>query len=185
MATVNTNWTSPASATLDKSTGATIDEAMTDALASNLYHLGGASGHIGCSAYHAATQSVSNATLTTLSLNSERYDSDPNGAIHDTVTNNTRLTCRTAGTYLIVGQVGWAVNATGIRRIQIQANGSFSLAIVSANPVTGESHIMPPVVAVYQLAATEYVELVAYQTSGGALSTIADTYSVSFTMAKL
>jgi hypothetical protein len=184
MAVISTTWTSPASATLDKATGATIDETMTDALASNLYHLGGTTGHIGCSAFHGTSHSVANTTLTTLALSGERYDTDPNGAIHDTVTNNSRLTCRTAGVYLILGQVTWISNATGLRRLHILGNGTTNYAIVTQNPVTGENHSMM-ISTLLLMAAGDYVELQGYQSSGGALSTGADTFSVIFTMTKV
>jgi hypothetical protein len=184
MAVITTTWTSPASATLDKATGGTIDEAMTDALASNLYHLGGTTGHIGCSAFHSTSHSIANNTLTALALDSERYDTDPNGAIHDLVTNNQNLTCRTAGIYHVLGQVTWISNATGLRRLQILFNSAASYAIVTQNPVTGENHSMS-VSATMSLAAGDYVTLLAFQTSGGALSTVADTFSVIFSMAKV
>jgi hypothetical protein len=178
MATINTTWTSPASATLDKATGATIDEAMTDALASNFYHLGGAAGHI-------AVQSLANGTATALSFNSERYDLDPNGAIHDNATNNTRLTCRTAGYYLIVGACGFVANTTGDRRLDILYNGTTQLVFNIQHAVQGGvNHVMQASV-IYQLAASDYVELRATQNSGGALNTIQDTYAPNFMIAKL
>src|SRR5262245_40483526 len=61
-------------------------------------------------AYHSANQSINSGTNTTLNFDSERFDSD---TIHDNVTNNSRLTCKTAGKYLICCNVRWASNATG------------------------------------------------------------------------
>lgn len=60
-----------------------------------------------------AAQSINNATLTPIQFNAaDDYDLE---AMHDTVTNNTRLTAKTAGFYSIsanvVGEVGFEVRA--------------------------------------------------------------------------
>jgi len=171
MATVNTTWTSPASATLDKATGATIDETMTDALASNLYHLGGTTGTISCKAVLSTTTSIATGTGTAVPFAAESWDTDPNGAIHDTSTNNSRLTCRTAGTYHIVGWTEWAVNATGIRNAYLRVNGGSLTAIAyDVRPALTGDVVAATVSCHYQLAATDYVELVVFQSSGGALN---------------
>jgi hypothetical protein len=44
---------------------------------------------LGCHVYHNADQTITNATLTAINFNSERFDTD---AFHDNSTNNTRLT---------------------------------------------------------------------------------------------
>jgi len=185
MATVNTTWTSPASATLDKATGATIDETMTDAWSSNLYNLGGTAGYIGARVYHAATQSATNGTPLTLAFNSERVDSDPNGAIHDTVTNNSRLTVRTGGLYLITGTAAFASNATGYRSLSVLQNGANYIATQTVPAISGNDQCLS-IATVYLLSASDYVELQATQTSGGALNVqTASAYSPEFTLTKV
>jgi hypothetical protein len=184
MATVTTNWTSPAGATLDKATGATIDETMTDAWSSNLYHLGGTQGYIGSRAYNNANISLGGA-VATLTFNSGRYEHDPNGAIHSTVTNNSRMTCRTTGLYHIGATVEFAANATGYRLLQILHNGTLVIAIQTAQAITNGDPTRLTISTVYPLSATDYVEVQAYQTSGGALNVVsANAYSPEFYITK-
>ena len=168
MATVNTSWTSPASATLDKATGATIDEAMMDALASNLYHLGGANGYIGCRAYTTATTSLPNATILAIAFGVEYFDHDPNGALHDTSTNNSRITIRTTGVYHIGGQGVFDSNATGYRELRFRANGVVDLLLDARTAISGSVHYCM-LYGMWPLVAGDYLEMMAQQTSGGAL----------------
>lgn len=172
--TVNTTWVSPVSATLDKTTGNTIDETMTDAIASNFYHLGGTSGHIGARVYNSADISVANTTMSALTFNSERYDLDPNGAIHDTSSNTGRLTVRTAGKYLFLATVRWASNSTGYRLASLRSNGTQTIATVTDNAVNGDATVQQ-VSSVVDLAASDYVEVLVYQNSGGALNASASS----------
>lgn len=169
MATVNTNWTSPASATLDKSTGGTIDETMTDAWSSNLYHLGGTVGHIGCRVANSAALSIANTSDTPLTFDTEQWDHDPNGAIHDPSSNSGRLTCRTAGWYLIGACISFAANGTGFRQVALRLNGTTAIAIVNQLSVGPGDDTRLTVNTVYQMAANDYFEVLVYQTSGGAL----------------
>lgn len=183
---VNTTWVSPVSATLDKTTGNTIDETMTDAIASNFYHLGGTLGYIGARAYNSANISVSTATQTALTFNSEEFDADPNGEIHSTSSNTGRLTCRTGGLYLITGNVTFAANSTGYRQVSVRFNGSAVVAQVVTQAVTTGDVTEVSLTTVYPLAATQYVELLVQQTSGGALNVLAQTnWSPIFSMVKV
>src|SRR5262245_1380457 len=56
---------------------------------------------------HNANQSINTATDTVLAFNTERFDQCANTAdtMHDTVTNNSRLTCRYAGVYQITAHI--------------------------------------------------------------------------------
>lgn len=74
-----------------------------------------------------ANQSISNNTTTAITFNIEQFDND---AIHDNVTNNTRLTCKTPGRYLIGGSVRWASSAPGQRTLAIRLNGTTRLVNV-------------------------------------------------------
>ena len=53
---------------------------------------------LGARVYHSTTQVIPDTIPTTLTFDSERYDTD---TIHEGVTNPSRLTCKTAGKYLI------------------------------------------------------------------------------------
>lgn len=168
--TVSTTWVSPASGTIDLSNGAIVSEANWDALASDLYNLGGTTGHIGARAYNSAALSIPNATDTVLTFNGERYDTDPNGEIHSTASNTSRLTCRTAGKYLVAASVAFAANATGSRFLRLLVNGSIYIAIVSSHGNSAALDTLLIAAAFYDLAAGDYVEADVHQTSGGALN---------------
>lgn len=131
-------------------------------------------------AYHSTNQSINNTVGTALALNSERFDTD---TIHDTVTNNSRLTCKTAGKYLIFGHVEWAANVTNNRQVSILVNGATNIAIsaqpANVNALTTRQSIS----SIYSLAVNDYVELFVYQDSGGALNVLASgNYSPEFGM---
>lgn len=121
--------------------------------------------------YHNANQSIANNTLTALNFNSERFDTD---VIHDTSTNNNRLTCKTAGTYLIILNALFDVHATGWRLFSIRLNGSTTIADTRAQAITvGSIGTAGEVSTVYSLAVNDYVEAMVLQTSGGSLNILA------------
>lgn len=122
---------------------------------------------IGARAYNSAAISVANATLITLTLNSERWDSD---TIHSTSTNTSRLTCNTAGKYLITANVAYDINATGYRVTRILLNGVTEIARDMRMPVTASDYTACIVTTIQDLTVTDYIEVQAYQTSGGALN---------------
>jgi hypothetical protein len=85
----------------------------------------------------------------------------------------------------MIGQVAFAQNATGIRGIQIRLNGSTLLASNFVVAFTGASTDVMAVTH-YNLAANDYVELLAYQNSGGALNaSLGANYSPEFMIARL
>jgi hypothetical protein len=132
---------------------------------------------------HGSAQSVANESWTTLTFTAtDRFDTD---VIHDTSTNPSRLTCKTAGKYIIIGQVEWTANATGERVIRILKGGSTEVGKTGDSSVSNVSHTQN-VLTLVDLAVNEYVELSAYQTSGGSL-TIRDAgeYSPEFMMIKI
>lgn len=99
-------------------------------------------------------------------MNSERYDND---TIHDTASNTSRLTAKTAGLYAIGGNVVFATNTTGRRLARLLVNGATVIGQVEIPPTSGgEASIQ--VTADYQLAVNDWVELQAFQSSGGALN---------------
>ena len=83
---------------------------------------------IGARAHHSSNQSITNNTFTVLSLNSERWDTD---SIHDNSTNNSRLTCNTAGKYIITAGVYWGQDTSGERVLEIFFNGATVLTRAS------------------------------------------------------
>jgi hypothetical protein len=142
---------------------------------------GGTSGSVpSCKVFKSAAQSLPNNGYTVLTFDSERWDTD---TIHDTVTNNSRLTCHTAGRYLIDFTVEFAANGSGYRQSFMQVNGTALGVSVTTNPTTvGGIITSNPAAQVWPLNVSDYVELVAFQSSGGALNA---TTGCSFGMTRV
>ena len=129
---------------------------------------------IGALVYKSAYQSISNDSLTTITFDLETYDTD---TIHDNSTNNSRLTCKTAGKYIIFGRIIYAANATGVRGLKLLHNGNAMFDYINS-PGSGNLSGGVSVTEVKLLAVDDYVELQAYQTSGGNLNVKYTTFTV-------
>lgn len=128
-----------------------------------------------------SNQSIPNATFTTVAWPLETYDTD---VMHDTVTNNSRLTAKTAGIYAIVANVEFASNATGNRAVTITKNGATVLAEQVTNASSTNSTRLS-VATQYQLAVNDYVEASVTQTSTAALNLINGSELTAFSMARV
>jgi len=126
----------------------------------------------GCRVYNDVNESIADNTSTTLTFNAEHYD---NGGLHDTVTNNSRLTAQKAGVYAISGHVEYAANATGSRSLIIQLSAGSIIANErrAAHP-TAATDIS--IATLYHLGVGDYVTLVVFQNSGGALNVLYQPY---------
>lgn len=131
--------------------------------------------------YHDANQSIADSTWTTLAFNQERFDTD---TIHDTATNNSRLTIQTAGKYILFANVEFDVNGTGGRGLRIILNGDTTNGIIGQVllPATAAaSQRMVIATPPYDFSAGDYVELQVWQNSGGARTVAAiAAYSPEF-----
>jgi hypothetical protein len=116
--------------------------------------------------YNNATQAITNDTLTPAAFNSESYDTD---TMHDTSTNNTRITINTAGKYRISAIIEFPANATGIRQILLKVNNTTYIAADTRDASsTIPIHLYASIDHVF--VATDYVEVIVYQNSGGNLN---------------
>lgn len=132
--------------------------------------------------YHSVAQSIADGVLTALAFDTERYDTD---TIHDTVTNNTRLTCKTAGKYRITANVGFAANGTGARELTIRLNGTTRICSELRMGFATYENVMH-VSTEWNLAVNDYVEAYVYQNSGAALNVNASSaYSPEFMMTRV
>lgn len=122
----------------------------------------------GARVYRSSNQSVPNGTHTVITYDSERWDTDN---IHSTVSNTGRLTCKTAGKYMIVFSALFSANANGKRQYNIRLNGTTWIAITRTG-LDSDNHTQPISSTIYDLAVNDYVESLAYQNSGGALDII-------------
>lgn len=129
-------------------------------------------------ATNTAGTSIPNNVLTLVPFASETKDTGPtwDGAMHDNVTNNSRVVATTAGTYRVEARIAFAANATGRRAISVRLNsggsgsgGTQQFAIGIANPGAGDLAVCKDAIEV-SLAANDYIEVFAIQSSGGALT---------------
>jgi hypothetical protein len=116
--------------------------------------------------YNSGPPTISHNTTTALTFNSERFD---HGDLHSTSSNTSRLTAPVAGLYSVGANFRFAANATGQRYGALRVNGSTVIAEDMVLP--GSAAVLPRLVlsTIWRLAAGDYVEVLAFQTSGGAL----------------
>lgn len=115
-----------------------------------------------------AGQSINDSTETAITWTTQTVLT--NTGMHSLVSNPERVTIVEDGIYLIVGRLNWAGSAVGDRYTGIRKNGTTiisqtRLAAGAAGVKTIEAVSMP------YLEVGDYIELVAFQSSGGALST--------------
>lgn len=111
-----------------------------------------------CRVFHNANQSATDNTLLTSAFNSERYDTD---SMHDTVTNNSRITFNTAGVYSIMfnGRFS-AANDYSLAGAFIRLNGATFIAInTGGRALVGTADLLFGVSTMYKFAVGDYVEL--------------------------
>lgn len=109
-----------------------------------------------CRVYHSANQSLTNNVLATLAFNSERWDTD---TMHDTVTNNSRITFKTAGLYVVSASVVFtADNDYTAIFAGIALGGSTYIAqhIIGTDTDTGFSPAIT-LTTLYKFAVNDYV----------------------------
>jgi hypothetical protein len=189
--TPNFGWPVPTSSDLVKN-GATAIEGLGDAIDASLLDLkGGTTGQVlakasntdmdfswttpssggatfvGANATKTADQSLSNATITSISFDGTDIV-DTNG-FHDPSTNNTRMTIPTgyAGKYEVTAQLQWSQNTSGGREVYFRKNGSTDLQVIQA-AASGSTNMT--ISGIYTLAVADYIEVRGYQSSGGSLA---------------
>ncbi len=125
---------------------------------------------VGCSLYKSAAQSIANDSSTTITWDSENYDTD---SLHSTVTNTSRITIPTGkgGKWLFTGCMAFASNGTKVRRANLVVNGTTSYLPIAqqATAATDGDSTHGTFAWPLNLVAGDYVEMQAYQNSGGSL----------------
>jgi hypothetical protein len=119
--------------------------------------------------YQATAQSIANNTWTSVTIDTEEYDSD-NG--HSTSTNTSRYTVQVAGTYLITGSTGLVANATANRGVRLTVSGAAihgSFVKSATADASGSSGLVTVATAVCSVG--DYIECQIVQNSGVALNT--------------
>ncbi len=117
-----------------------------------------------------ANQSIPNAVGTYLTFDQEEYDTH---AIHDNVTNNSRLTVPADVTRVqLTANVYWDTNSTGYRVLTIHKNGTFYQGNpqTRSRPVSGTQHAVNIQSPVLEVSPGDYFEAKVTHTGGGALN---------------
>ncbi len=142
-----------------------------------------ATAFIGARAITNATFDLTNATEAAVPFaGTDDFDTD---GFHDPASNNTRMTIPAGmgGKYLIGGFIAYTANTTGDRWVKVRKGGATDLSYQRQSSVDdAASATIVNISAVADLAAGEYVELFAYQDSGGAT---VDATSAAFWIVKL
>lgn len=123
--------------------------------------------HVGARVYNSGNISINNNSWTYLTFDSERYDTD---TIHNVGANTGRLTATTAGVYLIIATLTFAANATNDRAFVIQLNRTTNIASTSLEAPASTTQM--GTCAIWNMSATDYVEVQTWQNSGGALNVL-------------
>lgn len=123
------------------------------------------------SAYQSTNQALTTSTYEAITFDSEHFDSN---TMHSTSTATSRVKCNSDGLYLVVFKVQFETNTTGVRRIQLRENaaasstGGTARGIWNGPGLTSEDTVIAGT-RLLRLNDTDYVELFAWQSSGGNL----------------
>jgi len=124
---------------------------------------------IGARVFNDANITVSNNTLTNLTFNQERYDTD---SMHSTSSNTDRLTINTAGKYH-VGVVGqWVTDTVGRRQICIYLNETTFIGCQGWD-TNQNAEVDFQVSTVWDFVAGDFVVITVFHTEGGNLDIVA------------
>lgn len=129
----------------------------------------------------ASNQTCTDGVAAAIEFDTERWDTD---TIHDNVTNNTRLTCKTAGKYLVTGHLQFSADAVGKRNLYIRLNGATFLARTGMLSLTADV-LDISVSTIYDLAVNDYVELIAVSTGATTSSLKVANHAPEFMMQRI
>jgi hypothetical protein len=126
---------------------------------------GGAPADISCRVTHSVDQPVETYATggnTTMRFDTERWDTDE---IHDCLENNERLTCKTAGKYIVCFAGQWDLSPAARYRFILYKNASTKQA-VSEVVTADDGYPGLTVTAIVDLQVDDYVWIAAQQHSG-------------------
>jgi hypothetical protein len=119
----------------------------------------------GCRVATTTSQSISQNTWTALEFDAETFDDD---TMHDNSTNNSRITIKSAGRYLVTGSALYAgTNSAGNRLAAIYVNGAL-YSYGSSRFAGGAANTeLITICDVIDVDTDDYVEFYTEQTGGG------------------
>lgn len=124
---------------------------------------------IGCRLRQSGTQNIATSTEVIILFDTEDFDTH---GFHSTASNTGRITIPTgmAGKYLFVAALSYSSNATGTRQGWFRKNGTTSQTADLRSASSADQTIMN-ITEIIDLVATDYIELLAWQTSGSTRTT--------------
>lgn len=126
-----------------------------------------------------SAQVIPNDTDTVVLFDIETFDLDD---LHSATTHSGRLTAKVAGTYVVTAQITFTSNATGIRVVAIRKVSGVTLTAQAVQKIDrpGQAGVgyqdTANVTTILHLAVGDYVDVTAYQDSGGSLNLVAAAY---------
>jgi hypothetical protein len=134
-----------------------------------------------CKVFRSAVQLITNTTWTAITFDNESYDTDN---MHSNTITPTRITVNTPGLYLLTANVLFAASATGNRLYGFRKNTlsptdpteGFNGGAGAAGNETGGT-----LSQIVKAVASDYFEVMVWQSSGGSLNTTNIDGSLTFT----
>lgn len=120
-----------------------------------------------CSVWQNAAQSIPNASNTPIQFDSTNLDTYGG---HSNVTNSSRYTAQVPGWYWVYGNISYSTASAGIRTAAITKNGSTVSGGFGSNNGNSAYYTTVSAAVPVLMAVGDYVETVAYQSSGAALN---------------
>lgn len=129
------------------------------------------------SVFNSTAQSIPDVTPTILNFDSERFDTD---TMHDNVTNNSRITFTTAGTYAFGGNVKWEGDSGGdFRLTRVLLNGTDEILYDNNRDASGTDDANT-FSGIRTFAASDFIELEVEHDEGAALDVRAGADLIQF-----
>lgn len=128
--------------------------------------------HIPARIHRDAVQVIVDSTSTSVMFDTELFDTYE----YWNVAQADRITFLIGGVYLIRAQVEWESNGTGVRKLDLNKPGAPAIIIGNNTKpagVTAPFMLTQEVTTFYDFAAGEFVNVKAYQNSGGDLDIVA------------
>lgn len=120
-----------------------------------------------CRVYHNATQSFTNNTEATVAFNSERFKTV--AGMHNTVTNNSRITISDAGLYIVGAHIEFASAADyNLAYAYFRVNAATTIGSQSVGDYDTADAVRLNPVTIWKFAAADYVEVRALQANAAA-----------------
>ena len=119
--------------------------------------------------YSSSTSITNNTYAVAIAFDgTDAFDTD---SMHDPSSDNSKIFINTTGIYLVGGMVSFALNGSGRRYLELFTNGSAVITNTQVDPDTDGNPTNIGISTIWSFSAGDWVQLRAYQNSGGNLAT--------------